>query len=532
MVTLFDHNGNPLARSGSGSSRPSRSENVIYTSTTPYYSSSGTGYRSSSLTIDASSKARGGSGAYHQQASLGILQDQTRWFMRNNGIFSGMLNAAADYIWGNGFTLQFTSKSKSYNTKAEKLFNKWWEKPEIKQQLTGRTVGRMGAMELLAMGEWATILTDQGLLDFVESEQIKSPRDKRRKATSGMRFRSDGSISKYFACPYDVNGQADTSNPIEYDADFFLFAFRPDRFSSLRAVPTCQAVYPSLHRVNDVCDSEAIAWQLLSRIAISIIRKNGPKLGYDESEQDTSRSGDDFDDDTDRRITELGNALIFHGESGDKIDGVNRNIPGKDFTASLTMFLRMLGQPLGLPLEVILNDWTKSNFSQCKAALVQAFQRFLGWQFLIEDSTLRPIVDWKIKNFVAQGLLPDRKDGTSHEWLKPKFPWLEQLKEALSFGVMIDRGFTSHSRVLKTLNLDRDEIVIEIQQEMEDAINRKKTMEEKFKKEGYDLAENGIEIPWESFMGHKPSATKGRPAGAAPASSQNTVTEPEKGSKK
>ncbi len=531
MVTLFDHNGNPLPRSGVGSRRQRRNENVTYTGKKPYYSSSGTGYRSSSLSIDASTKARGGSGAFHQQIDITSLHDQTRWFYRNNGIFSGMMNAAADYIWGNGFTLQFTTKSKTYNAKAEKLFNEWWRKPEIKQQLTGRTVGRMGAIELLSMGEWATILTDQGLLDFVESEQIKSPRDKRKRATSGMRFKADGSISKYFACPYDANGQPDTDNPQEYDADFFLFAFRPDRFSSLRAVPTCQSVYPSLHRVNDVCDSEAIAWQLLSRVAISMIRKNGPKLGYDESEEDTSRSGDDFDDDTDRRITELGNALIFHGETGDKIEGISRNIPGKDFTASLTMFLRLLGQPLGLPLEVILNDWTKSNFSQCKAALVQAFQRFLGWQFLIEDSTLRPIVKWKTENFVSEGLLPERVDGLSHEWLKPKFPWLEQLKEALSFGVMIDRGFTSHSRVLKTLNLDRDEIVVEIEREIEDAINRKKKLEDKFAGQGYNLAENNISIPWESFMGHKPGATKGRPAGAAPAN-QNTVTEPDKGSKK
>ena len=60
-----------------------------------------------------------------------------------------------------------------------------------------------------------------------------------------------------------------------------------------------------LHRINDVCDSEAIAWQMLSRLAVAIIRKGGPEQAYAESRVDPTKTDAQTEGDLATRMVEL-----------------------------------------------------------------------------------------------------------------------------------------------------------------------------------------------------------------------------------
>ena len=254
-----------------------------------------------------------------------------------------------------------------------------------------------------------------------------------------------------------------------------------------------------LHRINDVCDSEAIAWQLLARMAISVTREQGNKVGYSESTVDPNKTdGNQLT----TRLTELDYALIFHGVPGDEIKGIERNVPGKNFTESLTMFLRLLGLPLGLPLEVILLDWTKSNYSQSRAVLEQAFTTFMGWQFEIIDSFLTPVYEWWVKNEIKNGDIKQTDTVLIHDWIKPSFPWIDQLKEAQAWGEKLDRGLTLHQRALKSLGVDREDEMNDRQAEVLDAIARAKKIKE----------DTGVEVPWQIFAGLESPVAKPLPA--------------------
>jgi len=249
-----------------------------------------------------------------------------------------------------------------------------------------------------------------------------------------------------------------------------------------------------LHRINDVCDSEAIAWQLLARLAVSITRKQGKELGFGESTPD-KRAGKD-EAELKNRIQELDYALIFHGEENDEIKGIERNVPGKNFSESLVMFLRLLGLPLGLPLEIILLDWTKSNYSQSRAVLEQAFVSFINRQFKIADFMMTPIFEWWLRGELAAGLKVGGQFMESlfdHNWIMPTFPWIDQLKEALAWGEKLDRGLTLHQKALKSLGVDREDEMAAREMEIEDAIERAKRIKGK----------TGVEVPWQIFAGLK-----------------------------
>ncbi len=449
----------------------------------------------------------GAAASQHMQYDRIMLIGQSRQFMRDNGIYNGMIGRANGYIVGNGFRLQAKTGDPDLDKKIEKLWKKFWKRPEIKGVLTGARVERMVCRELLVAGDTAAIKTSLGLLQLIEAEQITGGR--RGVPKDGItKNKYNGPVSMYIG-PYSRNGSVDgsRSKPYRFN-EHILYLTDPERPSGLRAVPPCQSTFPMLHRINDVCDSEAIAWQMLARIAVSITRPGGPSLGNEESKEDTTKT--DTDGEMATRITELDNALIFHGEPGDEIKGIERNIPGSNFSESLIMFLRLLGLPLGLPLEVILLDWTKSNYSQSRAVLVQAYQTFLGWQELLEGFFHTPVYEWKIQSWIDEGLIEETEKVTdlfNHDWIKPTFPWLDQLKEAQAHGAKLDRGLTTQRIVCKSLNLDADEVRIARGEEIVAAIKLAKEIEEKTE----------VKVPWQPLAGLKvPKSDGGRPAGEYP----------------
>jgi capsid protein len=344
----------------------------------------------------------------------------------------------------------------------------------------------MVGREMLVAGDTLLLKTDTGLLQHFEAEQIRDVKGK----TDGIKKDQYGKPLSFSVCPWEEFGSLSTKPTTVYAKNAF-FITKPERPSSVRGVPPCQSSFPMLHRVNDVCDSEAIAYQLISRIAISINREDGGVLALQESKPEST----DFR----KRIYELGYALVFNAEPGEKIQGVERNIPGKNFTESIVMFLRLLGLPLGMPLELVLLDWTKSNYSQSRAVLLQAYKTFVLWQQLIEDFFHDPVLDWKIREWCKAGLLPRKLAQTAikRQWLVPTYPWLDLVKEAEAYGLKVERCFSTHAEVCKSLDSDLEDVLRARRSEVERAIKIKQEIKK----------ETGENVPYEIFCGLKVQPT-------------------------
>jgi len=452
------------------------------------------GYQSA-VTADGENRTPvGGSGSQHQDNYRTRIINQSRDFMRNNGIYSGMIERAVGYIVGNGFKLQALTGSPEIDNRLEKLWWRYWQKPEIKNIISGRKLERQVMSEILVAGDTGAILTSKGKVQHIEAEQIASVSPN----TDGVEKDEYGAPRKFFVSQYGRYGQLETQKAKSYSPDVFCFIANPDRPSSTRGVPPCQSAFPMLHRINDVCNSEAIAWQMLARYAVAVTRHAGPEQGYLESMADDKKADGSLEGDTATRITELDYALIFHGEPGDEVKGIDRNIPGQNFSESLLMFLRLLGLPLGLPLEIILLDWTKSNYSQSRAVLEQAYQAFLGWQLLLEEGFLNRIFEWKVQEWVKAGEIPAGEYVENIieqiEWIAPSFPWIDVLKETEAYGAKIDRGFSTHSEVCKSLNRDREEVVKARVAEIKDAIAKAQEIEQ----------ETGVAVDYRVLCGMAP----------------------------
>lgn len=433
-----------------------------------------------------------GSGDYHLQNDRNTLINQSRDFMRNNSIYKGMIERAVSYIVGTGFGLQVRTGDKDTDTLIEKAWKDYWKRPEIRGMLSGRKVEKMICRELLVCGDVGVVKIDGGKIQLVESEQITGYGTNSR-IIDGIDVDQYGRPVGYKVYPYG-RGYLNKSKGQTYTPENFLFIADPDRPSLTRGVPPLQSAFPNFHRLDDVCNSEAVAWQLLSKIAVAVTREKGAEQGFLESTDDTNQTAAEKDSSLADRVTDIGVGLIFHGEPGDEVKGIDRNIPGSNFENSVRIFLRLIGLPLGLPLEITLLDWTKSNYSQSRAVLEQAYQTFIGFQEIIEDCFLRPLFDWRLPEILR--VINRQQAKVEHDWIKPTFPWIDQLKEAQANEEMVLTGITTHGEVCKSRNRDRNDINDERQKEITDAIERAKQVK----------SDTGTDIPWEYFAGMKPTA--------------------------
>jgi len=411
----------------------------------------------------------------------------SRQLSRNNGIYRGVLQRFATYVVGNGFRYQAHTTDVAWNQAAEKLWRAWWMRPEANRTRLGCQVGQMVATELATCGDMACIMLGSGRIQLIESEQIASTI-----VPDGLIRDADGQPTGLLISRWDEHGMLRKEQAHSYALDTqAVFLVDPERPSGTRGVPPMQSSFSMLHRINDVADAEALAWQLLARFAVSISREGASEDAYLSSREDTERGSDTDGGDISNRVTELDMGLIFHGAPGETVRGVERNVPGKDFGASMATFLRLLGLPLGMPLELVALDWTKSNYSQSRAVIEQARVTFQRWQELIEAGFFRPICEWLIGRWVATGALADREDALVMSFDRPSFPWIDQLKEAQAYSLRVERGFLPQRAVCRALNVDRDDVVAERDMEIRDAIARAQAIE----------ADTGVLPPWEVFAG-------------------------------
>jgi lambda family phage portal protein len=474
----------------------------------------------------------GGSADYHARYDRALLVAQSQAFARDNGIYKGVIKRGVHNIIGRGFSLQARTASKAWNEKAEALWRQeFCPEPDIRGLQSWWQSECLVCESLWVDGDFGAVKLANDQLQMTEAERIATFRGVIAQVPNGdlidqgVQMTPAGRPNYFWVADYNRFGQVLKSSARAIPAENFVFVANLERASQTRGMPALVCNFPMFHRVNDVCDSEAIAWQLLSRLAIAVLKKGATTSATQLTTGDAAQmpepgaaNGDPLAarvEDLARRIMEVDAGTIFFGEPDEDIKGIDRNIPGANFTASVTMFLRILGLPIGLPLELILLDWSKTNYSSARAALEQAFLMFGWWQHLLITRWHRPIYQWKIQRWIASGKLPDRADALKHEWITPSFPWLDQLKEAEAWGLRIDRGFSTHAEAIKSLNRDRGEWLLTRQAEVEEAIQIADVINKKYP---------GAKVDWRIFAGLLTQKEQTQPGGQSEVETGNGET--------
>jgi lambda family phage portal protein len=159
------------------------------------------------------------------------------------------------------------------------------------------------------------------------------------------------------------------------------------------------------------------------------------------------------------------------------MEAVNRAIG--DPSAFRNNFLRQFASALGINFEQISNNFSETNYSSARAALLEVWRSVLSIRRMFTAHVASLIYGCVIEEAIAKRRIPlwasappfqeNRNAYTGVAWTGPGMGWIDPAKEAQGLKTLLDIKMTSRTKAANERGDDIESIFDEIQSEREDA---------------------------------------------------------------
>jgi lambda family phage portal protein len=172
-----------------------------------------------------------------------------------------------------------------------------------------------------------------------------------------------------------------------------------------------------------------------------------------------------------QNIRNLKGAAVIPLPAGAKLQGFAPNRPNAAFEAFMLAVLRHIAAGLNIPYELLVKDFSKTNYSSARAALLEAWRYFNGRRRWLVDYWLKPIYELWLEEAVNLGEIeaPDfyqnRYAYTRCRFIFGGKGWVDPVKEAQAAAIRILNGFSTLEQECAEQGLDFEEVLDQLQLE-------------------------------------------------------------------
>lgn len=418
-------------------------------------------------------------------ADADILPDQAKMIARsrdldrNDGIAGGAIQTIVDNVAGTGFRLSARpdyvalGKPKAWadewSRSTEAAFYGWYWSTQCHagDSLTGDQItsimlrGSLTNGEALALplwlpgrGEWATKIR------LVEADRLSQPAGKAPTSVlrGGIEFDEYGAPVAYhfskrhpgdrFADGYGLQEWERIPRRTAFGRLRVLHVFDPERPEQSRGVPLLAAVLPEFKQAGRYAKAELDAMVANSLIAAVIETPLDPAEVAGMLRDPTDKAGY-LNGWTNHSVT-LGSSLIAKLYPGEKLNSYNPGRAPTAFDPFMSAVYGRIGVRLGLSRELLLRDFTKSNYSSARAALLECWRSFNRRRDWLATTWLDPLYGLWLEEAVGAGRVaaPDfyanRAAYQRCRWIGAGRGWVDPVKEAQAAQIRIDTGLSTY----------------------------------------------------------------------------------------
>ena len=398
-----------------------------------------------------------------RRENLEQLRNRARQLDRNNIIASGMLDRAEDNIIGTGMRLQVRTPNTEFNERAEEMWRRWEPTADVQGLRSFTDLERLILRAHLRDGDVGIVLVGDGRLQPIEGDLIRTPdgRNRDRKATiiDGVEVNRFNRPVRYHISTR-INGKASSDS---VDANDFVFLPRLKRLNQIRGEPAFSQVFPLFDQIDGYVEAAVIAARMAAMFGLLIHTQSGAP-GALPTRKDSGG--------TTRPELEMEPGMVHYLGMADEIEQIKPQQPTQSFPDFLAMLLRFCGVSIGLPLELVLMDFSRTNFSSAKGSLLQAYRHFRCVQNYMIDRFYTRIYRWRVSKWIKAGDLPDpgtdakgRPIAWQHVWVPAGWQWLDPVKEAQAIALKLDLGLTTRAIEATSLGFDFEELQAQIEKE-------------------------------------------------------------------
>jgi lambda family phage portal protein len=210
-------------------------------------------------------------------------------------------------------------------------------------------------------------------------------------------------------------------------------------------------------------EAELVAARIAACFALLVKTENNAYGAADARKSDTNSSG--------QQIESLEPGMIKYLNSGEEVTQVTPQRPGGSFEPFVDRILRAISASLNLPYEIVAKDFSKTNYSSARAALLEARQYFQMRQDWLARKFCAPVYSLVIEEAYLTGMLPisgfykQPNAWSKSRWTAPGWKWVDPLKEAEASIKAINAGITTHAEIAAMQGNDWQEQIDQLARE-------------------------------------------------------------------
>ena len=414
-------------------------------------------YKSGKKTRVRNDIPTGGRADHHLDSTRWAAIEVARGLERNSVLAESLLSRSVENIVGPGFGHQACSGSPEWNKVAEGLWNDWANGPcDVRGLSTLNELTRLTCRARLRDGDQGTILLSGGSLQCVESDQIVSPSRSAvptRNMVDGVELDRRGRPIAFHVVdsPDPVLSTVRFSSSLtRIPAKSFVYTSKRTRHGQTRGMPPLARIAWLIEQVDGNIEAVTVASRMAACVGL-VIQRDKRMSGLAEDSEG-------------RRRLKLQPGFVAEIGSKDNVTTVSQTQPGTDWPNYLAALLRLIALEFGLPLEIGFLDVSRANYTNLRAAFLQAQKTWRVEQQALE-AWLSAIYRWKILEWVRAGKLPARPDAFAHLWQPTPWTWVDPAKELAAKLAEIDAGLNTKTRVALERGRDLVDVIEELKQE-------------------------------------------------------------------
>ncbi|WDU57869.1 phage portal protein [Pseudemcibacter aquimaris] len=422
---------------------------------------------------------------------LGTLVSRSRDLVRNHGVASGAIQTLTDNVVGTGLRLAAQPDYKSlgkdkawadeWSRQVESQWRSWAETTDCDAARSLNFAGMTSQVfrssmlngEALALPLWLKGRSFSTVIQLVEPDRLSNPDGKQ----DGKRLRGGIEIDQYGAPkaywirknhPGDVLislGVEDDWQRIPIQTAFgrrrVLHIADFERSGQKRGKPLLTSVMPLFKMLDHYERSELQAAVVNAMIAAFIETPlDGEAIG-----EMFGGSVDDYIAARNEWKVRLQGGAIIPVFPGDKVSPFTPSRPNSGYGQFVENVLRHIGTGLNIPFELLMKDFSKTNYSSARAALMEAWRYFMGRRQWLATYWARPVYELWLEEAVSEGLVEapgfyqNRAAWTRSKWIGPGRGWIDPVKEAEASRIRMENGLSTLEEECASQGLDWEEVL-------------------------------------------------------------------------
>lgn len=385
---------------------------------------------------------------------------RSRQIYENNLLGGALLNRAVDNIIGEGMTPQAMSSDTGFNAEVEAAWKEY--SPDARGILPMGDWQWQSYLAFKRDGDIGGLLLKGGEVQAIETDYIQSPHwgqdvelKNGQRIIDGVQISASGRPLGYHVVTDGRPGRISTKM---YPARNFLFIHDNDRLNAeaTRGVPGLAQIGRLLEQMDGTVEAVVVAHRMAAAFGLVFTQEN-PAAGFGGTTQIQAVNASAGEPNREYQVRP---GSVRWGGMGEKVTQVKAEQPTSNFNEFMTFLIRLAGLRFGLPLELALLDFSRTNYSSARASMEQAYRSFRVQQNTYAKRWLTPLYRWRVSKWVNDGTLSGAPaDFFNHRWYGQEWPYLDPQKEAAGVMTALDAGVTTLAKELRKRGMDFEEWV-------------------------------------------------------------------------